>query len=121
MRMPCSRQILRRYVAVDGCPGRWLLPLPSQLPSGVRGQWAAAVVSHHVTECACHIRGGSALAAIQLKVGAMEIPHYPFGIKKICEVSQVSRAGGLQGRQASRFPRACRILHETQVGERVVD
>ena len=61
------------------------------------GQWAAAVVGHHVTECACHIRRRSALAAVQFEVGAVQVPHYPLGIKKIREVPQVRRAGGLQG------------------------
>jgi hypothetical protein len=54
---------------------RWLLALPSRLPSGVRGQWAAVVVGHHVSECSYHIRGGSALTAIQFEEGAVEVPH----------------------------------------------
>ena len=71
-------------------------PAPSQPPLRVAGQGVAAVVGHHVAQGAGQVHRGAALRPGQLEVGAMQVTHDPFGIKKVLELPQVSGPCGLQ-------------------------
>ena len=64
---------------------------------------------------------GTAPAAVELEVCAVQVSDDPFGIEKVFELPQVGGAGGLQRRQARRLRLPREVLHEAQVGEHVVD
>ena len=76
------------------------------------GERTAAVVRHHVAQRLDEIDRGAAFGPVQLEVGPVEIPHDPFGIKEILELSEVGGPCGLHRGQARRLGLPRGVLDE---------